>query len=122
MSTSPGSAKNNRYFYPCESFRFSIVLVRNQWRIRRGGGMGFNLPSEVFFFACQYENCHGLAFSRTLTPPPPRRIRRSAPGNSAYNYTDHISIRYTAIPGNERNVNHNWRHFDVISFRSNCSY
>ena len=27
------------------------------------------------FLACQYENSHGLALSRTLTPPPPPRKR-----------------------------------------------
>ena len=33
-------------------------------------GLGGSTP-QPFFFACQFENFYGPAFSRTLTPPPP---------------------------------------------------
>ena len=35
---------------------------------KRGGGLGGLTPRTFLLFACQYENSHGLAFSRTLTP------------------------------------------------------
>ena len=49
----------------CILRNYLIFRTRPQWRIR-----GVDPPGTVFL-ACQFENSYGLAFWRTVTPPPP---------------------------------------------------